>query len=374
MSNFNKKAIYFENLEGWRFFSFLAVFLFHSFHTNYSEIKLNHLYIFLKGLFKNGSLGVNFFFVLSGFLITYLLIQEKKQHATINIKKFYLRRILRIWPLFYFCVFFGFLIFPILKNMLGQVSNETANIYLYLTFLNSFDLFLNGLADCSTLGVLWSVSIEEQYYLVCPLILYLLPISRYKLAYSMVIAISLVFRSFYLNSPIYLEYHTLSCIGDLAVGGICACWASNETNIIKINNWSKYFIIGIYLLVFILFFTRQHLHLPILLLIFERLIIAILFGLIILEQNFAQNSFFKMKQCKWATNWGKYTYGLYCLQFIGILIAITITNMLKINTKVWQVFLIDFPLSFGITMFLAYFSYHFYEQPFLKLKNRFKSL
>ena len=74
-----KKNVYFENLDGLRFLCFLSVFLFHSFTTDLEAISSNPVYHFVKrSLFGNGNLGVNFFFVLSGFLITYLLIEEKK--------------------------------------------------------------------------------------------------------------------------------------------------------------------------------------------------------------------------------------------------------------------------------------------------------
>ncbi|GIV43810.1 MAG: hypothetical protein KatS3mg035_0933 [Bacteroidia bacterium] len=103
------RKIYFENLDGLRFLCFLSVFFFHSFHTDFDYIKTNYIYHFIKrDLFGNGNLGVNFFFVLSGFLITYLLIEEKKLNGKINILKFWIRRILRIWPLFYLCVIIGF--------------------------------------------------------------------------------------------------------------------------------------------------------------------------------------------------------------------------------------------------------------------------
>lgn len=140
-----KDKIYFENLDGLRFLCFLSVFFFHSFHTEYSYISNSEAYQFIKiDIFGNGNLGVNFFFVLSGFLITYLLIQEKRTNGQINLKKFWMRRVLRIWPLFYFAVFFGFFIFPLLKSAFGQVPNETATLGYYLAFLNNFDFIKNG--------------------------------------------------------------------------------------------------------------------------------------------------------------------------------------------------------------------------------------
>ena len=135
-----KKMIYFQNLDGLRFFCFLTVFFYHGFHTESAAVKDSGLYQFFKwGIAENGFLGVNFFFVLSGFLITYLLIKEKELNGKINIIHFWFRRILRIWPLYFICVFVGFGLFPFAKTMMGGVSTESANIWYYLTFTNNFD-------------------------------------------------------------------------------------------------------------------------------------------------------------------------------------------------------------------------------------------
>jgi peptidoglycan/LPS O-acetylase OafA/YrhL len=122
---------FFENLDGLRFLSFLSVFFFHIFQSD--------KYPTLNFLFKNGKLGVNFFFVLSGFLITYLLIIEKND-IKINVFKFWIRRALRIWPLYFLCVALGFLISPILFNCYGIQLAETAELPYFLTFLANFNV------------------------------------------------------------------------------------------------------------------------------------------------------------------------------------------------------------------------------------------
>lgn len=211
-----------------------CVFFYHSFHTNNELIKSSGLYVFFqKDIFGNGNLGVIFFFVLIGFLITYLLIEEKKLNGQIDIKKFCLRSALRIWPMFYFCAGFGFFIFPILKTAFGQPPNETASLISYLTSINNFDLIDKGLPDASILGVLWSVAIEEQFYLVWPIILYLLPIKKYWIPFVIIIVTSIIYR--YFNQSYLLhEFHTLSCIGDTAIGAFGA-WLILENARFKKN-------------------------------------------------------------------------------------------------------------------------------------------
>src|ERR1700733_3711907 len=91
---------FFPNLDGLRFFAFLSVFSAHciGFMGFSSSSKI---YVAAVHFLSHGDLGVNFFFVLSGFLITYLLLQELKSENRINIPFFYVRRILRIWPLYF---------------------------------------------------------------------------------------------------------------------------------------------------------------------------------------------------------------------------------------------------------------------------------
>ncbi|WP_020533643.1 acyltransferase family protein [Flexithrix dorotheae] len=370
---YKKKKVFFENLDGLRFFCFIAVYFFHSFHTEKPEILQSDIYLFItKDLFGNGNLGVNFFFVLSGFLITYLLIVEKKINGQINLKKFWIRRILRIWPLFFFCVIFGFVIFPQLKLLFGQSPNESANFLFYITFLNNFDLIKNGLPDASILGVLWSVAIEEQFYLIWPIVLYIFPIKKFWIPFSLVIISSLVFRAFNDNYMLH-EYHTLSCIGDMTVGALGA-WVVSEFPSIKvrIENFGKIHILSIYLLFFTIFIFRDEIFFGVYFLrVFERITIAFVILLIILEQNYAKNSYFKLSRFRTISKLGGITYGLYCLHFIGILITITLTKKLSFNNHLWQVIIFESLIALAITIIISKVSYTFFEKPFLRIKNKF---
>ncbi len=370
-----KKRIYFENLDGLRFLCFLSVFLFHSFHTEYAYIKDSSIYNFVKkDLFGNGNLGVNFFFVLSGFLITYLLIEEKKLNGQIDIKKFWLRRILRIWPLFYFCVGFGFFVFPVLKTVFGQTPNETASILHYLTFTNNFDFINRGLPDASVLGVLWSVAIEEQFYLIWPIILYILPVKKYWIAFSLIIMSSLAFM-FFNDSYLFHEFHTLSCIGDMAIGAFGAWLIIENTKFKKwIINLNKLAIFFIYLTFILIFLFRDEYLYSTSLRLFQKPFIALVILLIILEQCFSINSVFKMSSFKRVSKLGIITYGLYCLHFIGILITTTVTKKMSINTELWQVLIIDTSMALAITMVISKISYNYFETPFLRLKEKFAIL
>ena len=369
----NKKKIYFENLDGLRFFCFLAVFLFHSFHTDNPEIISSSAYGIIKqDIFGNGFLGVNFFFVLSGFLITYLLIEENKLNGKINIPKFWVRRILRIWPLYFLCIFFGFVLFPLAKSLAGGVPQESANIWYYLGFINNFDYIKKGLPDAPGLGVLWSVAIEEQFYIVWPVILSFFKLKNYWIPFIVIIAGSLVFRSIY-DIERFHEMHTLSCIGDMAIGAFGA-WLFNLKP--KFSNFiikmPRKLIVFLYLLLFAIFFFRDEFLLSSYYLrIFERAFISTVILMIILEQCFSENSFFKMNTFKRLSRLGIFTYGLYCLHFIIISAVSAIMKKLNMENHMWQVFIIQPAISLTVTIIAAKLSFKYFENPFLKMKDKF---
>ena len=317
-------------------------------------------------------MGVNFFFVLSGFLITYLLIHEKETHLKINIRYFYIRRILRIWPLYYAALLIGFVGFPLLKQSMGLVPTETANPYLYAFFLGNFSDMWNGLPDASILGVLWSVSIEEQFYLFWPLLLSFLPQRHYLQMFVLLIVGSLVFRSFHYDDYMVMYYHTFSVISDMCMGGIIAYCSfylpAFRAYFEKMPTWQ---IAVIYVLGFAaIIFEKSLFTLPFLQIV-SRVLYSFFFAFILLEQNYARNSFFKMKNWKRITRWGQMTYGLYCLHFVGILAALVISKKMAWEGSIAGVLVIETVLAFGITWVVAWVSYRFFEKPFLRLKRRF---
>ncbi len=369
----NKKRIYFENLDGLRFFCFLAVFFFHSFHTDNPIIISNSTFGFIKqDVFGNGFLGVNFFFVLSGFLITTLLIAETKLNGKINIPKFWVRRVLRIWPLYFACVFFGFVLFPLAKSVAGGIPHESANVWYYLGFINNFDYIQKGLPDAPGLGVLWSVAIEEQFYIVWPVILSFFALKNYWVPFIIIIAGSLVFRALY-DIPIYHEMHTLSCIGDMAIGAFGA-WLFNLKP--KFSNFiikmPRGLIIFFYILLLGIFFFRDEFLLNTYYLrIFERAFVSSIILIIILEQCFSENSFYKMNSFRRLSRLGIFTYGLYCLHFIVISAVAAVLKKLNMENHMWQVFILQPVISLTITIIAAKLSFKYFENPFLKMKDRF---
>ena len=129
-----------------------------------SKYCIHHKLLFNGFLDSAGEIGVTLFFVLSGFLITYLLLIESAECESINLKNFYIRRILRIWPL-YFLTLLIYLLYSYFSNSLDERYFYT-KLLLYLLFLPNIALGLFTQAGFPS--QLWSVGSEEQFYLIWP--------------------------------------------------------------------------------------------------------------------------------------------------------------------------------------------------------------
>ncbi len=368
-----KRNLYFENLDGLRFFSFLAIFFYHVFYTSDPGMEQNPVYKFFYKIALNGDLGVNCFFVLSGFLITYLLLSEKMMNGKIDFVKFYIRRALRIWPLYFFCVIFGFYIFPRIKLLMGGVPSETAQLSYFLFFLPNFNNIANDFPDSSILGALWSVGIEEQFYFVWPFILAYLPSRHYMKFFAGLILSSVIFRACHTYAYRILDFHTMSVISDMGIGGMCAYLSIGKDSFRSyFKNMKRKTIVCLYLAGAVLLYFRYLIFRENMTsFVFERIVLSVFFAFIILEQTYSDNSFFKVGRWRIITKLGTYTYSLYCLHFIGILTAVYILKYAGVKETLLEIFLWLPILAFILSMVIGWLSYHYFESYFLRLKEKF---
>jgi len=364
--------IFFPNLDGLRFIAFLLVFWQHTSIPLFQNLKdagiLNESY---KSWFITGGYGVSFFFVLSGFLITYLLLNERKQHGSINIKSFYIRRILRIFPLYYLVVFFGFFLYPFFRQVLGTPAADIGNFHLYAFFLGNFDI-MSQTDRPGFIGVLWSVCIEEQFYIVWALLITFLPERSYKYLFLGIILASTLFRFHFQHEERVTYFHTFSVISDLAVGGGMAYLAINHGKFIKFFEvLPKFAIVILYAFGFTLmwifpslFWLDQAGYL-------QRLVFSLFFAFIIAEQNYATGSFYKMKKYNRSSWLGRYTYGLYMLHMIALYLLNLLFRLFNVDLSDYREIILFGLMGLIISTLFSYMSYEFFEKPFLRLKRRF---
>ena len=307
-----------------------------------------------NSLVLTGGAGVHIFFVLSGFLITYLLLIEESKNGKVNVYYFYMRRVLRIWPLYYLIIVLGIYILPQILNTFIFEGNQVFHLF----FLNNFDV-VN-----SPVGIAWSVAIEEQFYLVWPLIFYLF--RQYSL---LVMSISLFLFSliFSLNVSSFeiLYYHTFSNIKFLMAGCIGAQLYFSKN---KILLWavsrrflSLTMLLGLTFLLFILSSILEN-YAAILNLLLIFLYVLIIISLVVSSDN----------SYSFISKFGKYTYGMYLYHPTIILIFKIMFDKLNFDyNKDLFLYILMLLLCFIVTIMISIISFNIIEAPFLKMKKKF---
>lgn len=368
-----QEKIHFENLNGLRFIGALMVFLFHACTINrevWGSFFDSTPLLVIRKLTSIGHYGVNLFFVLSGFLITYLLLKELKAKGRIQIGFFLVRRILRLWPLYFVIVLFGFFVFPHLP-----FGTQTVHAFWrYALFLSNFDEIIHGSHDSiNFLTATWSVSIEEQFYIGWALIIGLLKwksIRSFQWFFLLVILSSVVFRFLNTDNVSMLYYHSLSVISDMAIGGLLATWFFEKTSIPFIRDLKKWQIAGIYLAGIGFLFLAPKL-LPGKLIALERIISGTFFAFVLIEQLMAKNSLFKADRIPYFERAGKLTYGFYLFHCIVIFYLCKTFEQFGMNQHAgW--FILYFALLLGLNTVLSVVSYLYFEKPLLDLKKHFR--
>lgn len=314
---------------------------------------------------------MNFFFVLSGFLIIYLLFAEKEKSGRNNILKFYLRRTLRIWPLYFGIVLFSFYVVPVLFSFAGKSFYEPAGIYSYLFFFANFEMIKGIIPYSPMLAVLWSIAIEEQFYLFCP-VLFSLFFKRIQWVLLALIIFSIGFRTLYIHNERIIYMHTFSILSDFAIGGLMAYFSFYRTKLFHtIASMSKFWISTVYLIILIVlcgynFFFQSYLSV-----IFERTILGVLFVFILFEQTFCTHSFYKAGSIKMFSWLGKISYGLYCFHPLAIKVSKDILLQFNFLYQPVQYMIVLPILALSLTILGAWLSYTFYEKWFLQWKEKF---
>lgn len=347
------KGIYFPNLNGVRFIAALSVMMFHYFGLPISF----------------GHLGVVLFFVLSGFLITYLLIEEKEKYRSISIKNFYIRRILRIWPLYFLIVGIASLLFFVLKSNETDVSEFYNSILYYIFFIPNI-----GFAIFNTLeyaAILWSVGSEEQFYFVWP---WILKIKNNKVIVLILIFIILFFslgphvfdyiNNVYFENSIQIIFYFnrilyFMSFNSMATGGLLAFIYKYYPQYIKFL-FNK-------ILQFISLITLLYCWIFDINFMINDQFFATLFGILILNLALNPNVIVTLEN-KLFNYFGKISFGMYVYHFMAFnLNTFIITKILHLP---FHNNIPYFLLGIIMTVLMASASYYFIEKPFLNLKQR----
>jgi peptidoglycan/LPS O-acetylase OafA/YrhL len=220
---------YRPELDVLRFGAFLLVFLHHALShdaAGYLAAGIpKHAASVLAGVARAGGLGVDLFFALSAYLITELLLRERRSRGFIDVRAFYSRRILRIWPLYYVALF-------ILAPAMSMLPGE----HLPWRYSLAFGVFGGNWAcaawgyPSSSFALLWSVSIEEQFYLVWPWLVRFGATCLRRIAYGMLAIASLTRVVLAIREVQHpgIWCNTLARLDPIAGGALLACFLNGS--------------------------------------------------------------------------------------------------------------------------------------------------
>lgn len=348
--------IYFPKLDSLRFIAFFLVFWSHNFAPCFDRWKNESWRIFFSPFFETGINGVHIFFVISGFLITYLLIQEHREKQQIIIKNFYVRRILRIWPLYYLIMILGLFVLPNLTT----VFEFCGSYWMNLTFLNNFNIVENNRCFSTHVVIAWSVAIEEQFYLFWPLAFSLF----YKKNRLIIFCFAVLITSILVN-PYFLYFSTINNLNFLMMGCLGALFYDKYQ--IAVNNSfikeSKWLWLAIVMMCVTMLITKNYLEsetwkvtlLP---------LFYLYFVLYTVVNTDGKKTYFSLL--------GKYTYGMYFYHPIISLLVRVIFDKVGIPYLGQPLnFAFASVIALAITIIVSVLSYQYFEGYFLRLKKRF---
>ena len=344
-----------------RFVAFLAVFLYHSLPTTprgWARALPDGLPEWAAAATTAGAFGVDLFFLLSAFLITTLLLREYRDRGRIAVGSFYARRALRIWPLYY--VFLAITVWVVPLFSTGDVLMP-AYVAAFCLFVGNWICASRGYPD-SVASPLWSVSIEEQFYLVWPLLLSwtgtrrLVPISGGVLALASGARLWLAARQ--AGHPA-VWCNTLAHLDPIAIGAILAVRFLDSEPRISGGQRCLLFLAGVVTWVVAARFGA-----------FKGWGSVWMYPVMTLGSTAMLVSFLGALPPgrRWPglgalTHLGRVSYGLYAFHVLAI-------RLVWAGGFGW----LQVPAAFVLTVALALVSYQWLERPFLQLKERFAAV
>lgn len=382
----NKRGkVFFPGLNELRFFAAFAVIIHH-------VEQLKSLYGY-KNYFTNpfidiiGGSSVTFFFVLSGFLITYLLLVERRNTSTINVKNFYIRRTLRIWPLYYLLGILSLFILPFFTGLhvpgwqTELANNHLGQIVLYLLFLPNVALVFLGTIPHA--NQVWSIGVEEQFYLVWPLLVkyaksvvwaiqqVMIGYLTLKLVLLFAIKIPLINPDLVGTFTKFYDLLSLTRIDCMAIGGIGAYLLFNQHAILSsiYSKFTQYLTYAIAILFVVAGGFRSGFlwH-------FNEEIFACISCIIIINIATNSQSIIKIKN-RYLDYLGRISYGLYMYHCLAISLAFYLVNKFtnysisEFSGSFWA-----YVLAISITIIFSIASYHLMEYKFIKQKHKYSQV
>ena len=381
MKTENQRKLDFKNItifQGLNSLRFIAAFLVVMHHSETIKRKNGIENYEWLGLFRNGGNAVTFFFVLSGFLITYLLLKENGITGNIKIKTFYFKRIRRIWPLYFLLVFIGTIGLPFAFSVLNvnyEMPYKLEQTWAFFLF------FLPGLVTFffghHILEPLWSIGVEEVFYLIWAPLFKINKNKILPLLLSVIILKSLFtfLGIFVIHNELFNYIVSTFKFESMAIGGLGAYFVYariQSTNHLLIFKIPIQIVLFLTLIVYLTFhsnidntYWNAIFKSPIL----SSFVIDILFLYVIVCISTVENSIIKLRN-KTLSFLGEISYGIYMYHMLVIFATILFLKnyLIEMNSPWNQVVFYSVITFFTIT--ISALSKYLFENYFLNFKKK----
>lgn len=363
-------------LDGLRGVAILMVLMLHFF---LAEKELKESYPILGPVITkfacSGVWGVELFFVLSGFLITGILVDSRNNPN--YFAAFYMRRVLRIFPLYYATLGVLFLVLPHFLSFDVPAQNMASRqgwIWIYL--LNAPWARGEWGSSLFIIGHFWSLCVEEHFYLLWPLIVRLVTPSKLSQVCIGGIVFGICIRLLYegCGHPSFLRWSSLDKLDGLFVGSFIAISCRNGTQTSTVLRWARISLlaVGIPFLGFLLMPRRTYIGFW---MAFVETISVVFFGALLVFALRPETIFSRILAHSTLRCFGKYSYGIYVIHFICLpafvrLFSLPSLMALSLGPLVGQI--IFYALTISSSFLLAYVSWHLMEKRFISVKRYFE--
>lgn len=330
-------------------------------------------------LFKSTWIGLNLFFVLSGYLITHRLFAHYF-NGTGYFKNFYVRRILRIFPLYYGCLFVFFIILPLLYSSFFAFYGELYSLQgWYWLYASNWLIIFRGMPGQPVFFHFWSLAVEEQFYLLWPFFFLLLV----KVKRSYLFVIGLIGTSIFLRNYIGVSYNSYLNTGTVAepllAGALIAMLEKGK----KLQAMVNYFVALAFLAVtsLVIIFVND----PNPEIVSNNWLFRVGYSSVDLvwisilvfcaTENKVSAAIRNLLSVKWLTWLGKYSYGIYVFHWIvlNMFIYKIEAELIRTGMNINLTYFLTRLLGIIAVLLISYMSYHLFEKRFLRLKEKLTS-
>lgn len=369
--------IHFHTFDALRFFAFLKVFLFHLPNVLPDDPAMNWFRDHIK---HGGGVGVSFFFVLSGFLITYILTYEKLKSGKIDLKRFFVRRAFRIWPLFYLVVIIVLLLPPDFAQHWGLHMNGGGydpDWRFSLTFTENYkSIIMDAGPKLTPLPVFWSLCIEEHFYILWMIVFFFIRPKGIPYFLASTVLVAWIFR--YFESSIYGTANVstndlFTNIDYFAISGLLGYAVAK--NYQKINDWVLSIpyairLTYVFLVLALLYFQKDlFVHHDFFPDVLKYTLFSVVFAgllLVFIPQKDGRLKISDRNVLSWL---GRKSYGLYVYHLVWIHVMMKVFKYNNWSLNDWTNFLFFVGITFIGTVVLSAASYYWFEKPILAIRE-----